>query len=370
MPAELGVSGLLATLDEQDVRYVVLRWFDDLPHVDDGEDLDVLVSDEDAPRLDALVPSLPLGGGIPCDAYSVTGLPTFGWHGTAYYPPRVAQQILDGAIRHRSGARVPSPADHFRSLAFHALYHKGYRSGLPVSDVEPPRDGDPEHPYTEVLHRLASRIGTDVPITMRDLDRHLAAEGWRPPLDTLLKWGEGNRWCQELHAAGLSATVAPPGLCVFVVRARAGDPSSVRHIREEAERVGFRTVAVRRLDPDATARARAELRGANWGRGPHPRSGGDPHTALVLVDPSPSPPTASERAEHPGLDNGRTRAVKLAVRDWWNGPVDPDERCNVLHTSDSAGQAAHYLDVLFGAGAAALLDDAAAIAAVGEVPSS
>mgnify|MGYP006211368535 CR=1 FL=1 len=100
----------------------------------------MLVHDEDVDKVRGLLRPRPLSAKIlgrrdliRCDVYSVSGLRGSSYQGISYYPPHLAEGILERAVRHRSGAMVPSGRDHFYSLAFHALYHKGLRSGLPVS---------------------------------------------------------------------------------------------------------------------------------------------------------------------------------------------------------------------------------------------
>src|SRR5690606_36542489 len=122
-------------------------------------------------------------GLIRCDVYSVSGLAGSGYKGIAYYPPHLARAILERAVHHASGAMVPCDRDHFYSLAFHALYHKGLRSGLPVSTPGVQREPAPEHDYTEILRHLADKEGIATEIEMGALDGELARAGWRPPID-------------------------------------------------------------------------------------------------------------------------------------------------------------------------------------------
>ena len=343
VPRSMGVAGLLSALHRRDVNYVILRWFDLLPHIDEGQDIDILVSDEDAPQLEELLTRRPILSSIPCDVYSVHGLPTFAHKGLAYYPPGLAERILARAVYQPSGARVPCKEDHFYSLAYHAIYKKGYASGLPVSRSEPPRNPSPKHAYGSVLRGLAFELELDVPITMHDLDEHLNQAGWRPSLDTLAKWREESSFCADLLDRQLQSEVVLPGLVVLVVRARAGGPEPVEAIARLARAEGFIEVAAQELSADQAEIASRQIRGGNWGRGSYAISGGPPHTILVYVDPTPLRPTPEQLARHAGLDNGRIRALKETVRAWWNESQPESERCNVLHTSDSAAHAMHYL---------------------------
>jgi hypothetical protein len=45
------LEALFDELNRRGVRYAVLRWFETLPSVGPGEDVDILVADEDLPHL-------------------------------------------------------------------------------------------------------------------------------------------------------------------------------------------------------------------------------------------------------------------------------------------------------------------------------
>ena len=73
IPHGPGIAGVLQRLDSDGVRHAVLRWFEDLPELPAGEDIDLLVDDASLQRVRAILDE---GPGIqPVDLYSVTGLP-------------------------------------------------------------------------------------------------------------------------------------------------------------------------------------------------------------------------------------------------------------------------------------------------------
>lgn len=341
----MSIQMFFEQLDRDGVSYVVLRWFEDLPDVVPDRDLDIMVHEDDVEKMSQyLVRSefrRPIG--VACDIYSSEGAYAAGTGGVAYYPPRLAERILARSELHPSGARVPCLEDHFYSLAFHTIYHKGPVSGLPV-DRFAPAGHNHSHDYTSVLSDLAARLDLEVPITMVDLDNLLGEVGWRPPLDTLGKWSAENEWCLQLYEAGLANIDAPEGLLVAMVREEAAD--SLDRIVELFDSKGFDVKYSMRLDEETAERAANDLRGGNWGAGPYPHSAGVPRAVIIAVDPAPVPPSTSLIAEHPGIDNGRIKELKYEVREWWNRRVPRAKRCNVLHTSDSAAQAVHYLSVL------------------------
>jgi hypothetical protein len=345
IPHDLGIDGLFAALNKQGCHYLALCWFNNLSNPAGMEHLDILIDDDDALVLDRMLTRSPTKGRIRCGVYSVHGLPSFAKSGCAFYPPALATQILERAVRHESGAYMPCLEDQFNTLAFHALYHKGYACGLPVSKTLGPVKHDPKQEYRSALESLARELNLAVPINMEDLDQELDRRGWRPSPDTMIKWGNTNPWCGELADRLLKDLPEAPGLLTCFVRELATDSATISHIQSMLNVGGFVHLAMKVFDDDQKARAIRCVRGGNWGRGAYPYSAGQPAVIIVAIDPSPSRPSRKLRAKNPGADNGRVFEFKKQVRDWWNAQKPPEQHCNIIHVSDSAKQAVHYLQV-------------------------
>jgi hypothetical protein len=336
-----GVRGLAERLERLGIRYVVLRWFEDLPRLEPGEDLDVLVADEDLDKFRRLLAEEP--GTIPVDLYSVSGMDGSGYQGIAYYPPALAERMLDRSVVHRSGFRVPAPEDHVHSLAYHAVYHKGHRSGI-ASSLLDAAETDPEHDYASVLRGLAGRVEIDLPDSLEDLDEYLAREGWRPPQDTFVRLSATNRWIDRSLAV-TDAVEEPPEVAVFVLRERARDVVSASEVTGLLDHYGFEVLAFRELDAGARARCSFAMRGGNWGRGPYPDSAGGPVRVIVAVHYGPHDPDAADKDCHPHLSNADTLEAKRRLRELVNARLEPVRRCNPVHSSDNAREAWDYVDL-------------------------
>lgn len=342
IPHTLGIRGFLDRLAERKVEHAVLRWFEALPHVEPGEDLDLLVDDD---SLEALRVILDEGPGIqPCDVYTVTGLPGTDFRKMPYFPPYLSASILAEAQPHKGLCRVPSPRHHFLSLAYHALYHKGMGSGVPCRRGEAAPKGRPEHDYPGILGAMAGDLEIDVGITLEDLDAYLEVEGWRPPHDMLIRLARHNRWLGAL----IGLTDEDPedaGLAVFILREEALARGGLEKLLPLLAHHGFDVIETRSLTPRESRYGGRSIRGGNWGRGPWKVSGGLPAEVVVAYDSEPIPPTPRDKKQFPYLANARL-LMKKKIRDAFNQHDPKQPPCNVLHSSDNGREAWEYIGIL------------------------
>ncbi len=333
-------------LAERKIRYVVMRWFDDLPLIEPGEDVDLLVADEDLSKLSDLFSRFrtPLA----CDLYSLTGLPGSDFRKMAYYPPYIAEKMIERAETLRGLYRVPCKRDHFMSLAFHALYHKGYKSGLEtkLTPSTPPMK-HPDHDYSAILTRLASELSIDVRIDLESLDEYITGEGWRPPFDMLARLALWNSWIEDRYfSKGLDVEPKLRGVAVFMVRSRAIELGLSDGAETELDYHGFQVLHSEILTPKQQKVVASRIRGGNWGQGPWMHSGGLPARIIVVWDPKPQLVDPKTREKYPLLDNGRILRAKVALRGSFLQGLSKRDRFNPMHSADNDVQAWEYLAIL------------------------
>jgi hypothetical protein len=342
IPHALGIEGFLRCLETGGLRHAVLRWFEQLPNLPAGEDLDLLVDDAALESIHALLDG---GSGIqPIDVYSVTGLPGADYRAMPYYPPYLAEQLLDRAARHRNLCHIPAPREHFLSLAYHALYHKGVEAGIPSRSGTPIKSRS-DHNYSVILGRLAHEFGIDVPVTLEDLDAYLDSQGWRPPHDMLVRLARHNRWVHSLLRQPEKLPAADDRLAVFLIREEALRRGGVDRAEKLIRSYGFDIVATQMIDSAALSHVARSIRGGNWGRGPWPISGGPPVAAIVAFDRAPIPLTRRQRRRFRFVANARL-LCKEQLRDAFNDGVPADQHCNVVHSSDNGREALDYLRII------------------------
>ena len=344
-PRGMGAEEFFTELLRRSCRYVALRWFEGLPSLEPGEDIDLLIADDDLIALDEILD--PTEGAIPCDVYTVSGLPATDYRNIAYYPPYLAEQILDRRMLHQELVSIPSTIDYFFSLTYHALYHKGLNAGIPTSLQNLSPSDCPEHDYARKIASIAHQCGLDgFEMTMESLDDFLLSHGWRPPLDTLARLAPHNRWIKKRFFS--SPEPVDPifrGLSVFVLRDRAKQIEAVSEIQDLLLASGFEIISVKHLSDDEAAVAAKRIRGGNWGCGPWPTSGGGPAIVIIGRDANPLPVPDKLLNEHPLLDNARIPAAKESIRNAMNLRLPESELCNVIHSSDSAQHALEYLRI-------------------------
>ena len=364
LPPRLAPAAFFAALAERRVAYVVLRWFDDLPNVLPGHDIDLLVADDDVPRIGDLLTRWP--GGQPCDVYSATGLPGFGYRPwfappaptdtIAALPPARAMEVLRRARSNARGIAVPDPADRFFALAYHAIYLKGAWSGLASTAEAAPPAAAGSHDYATTLAALAAPLGLDLPtpVGLEPLDALLAHHGWQPASDTLEKLAQWHPWIARAFFPDGAGRAEAAELAVFFIRERAVAAGLGGHLAALLDARGFDVLETIVLEGDARAAIAAAVRGGNWGRGPWPVSGGPPAEVLIALDTIPVPPAPDARRRHPALDNGRVLAVKEEARNRVNAELPAALRYNPLHATDSSADAWRIVRLLLPGREAAL----------------
>jgi hypothetical protein len=340
------VESLLSKLQAEGHRFVVLRWFSESGRIDMGSDIDILVDDRDIHRMRKYFSLASGRQRIRVDLYSESGLTAFGEQVVAYYPPRLAASLLDKRRTLENGIPAPRQIDYFHSLAYHAVYHKGLDSGLPVTSG---CQQNPEIPaitprgkFADTLRTLAREIDVDVQLTLPDLKALLASVGWSPSFDLMQLLARKNIWLEEqllIHESS-EHLYQPDDIVVAIIREANSHVGQVNKILRTFESNGFRNELCQDLSLEKQREFQLHTRGGNWPS----RDGGPPSVLLVF----------SKRGANAAEVQHEVRLVKdylrrCFVRDRMSFPS------TVLHTSDTPGLAVAYLRLLLGTGTDDLL---------------
>lgn len=338
----LGLERFFELLNEQQLTYVILRWFDELPHLDLSEDVDLLIADQDVEKVRELLNEKI--GILPFDLYSVGGLTGSNFKNIAYYPPYIAETILDQRKLWNDKYYVPSNVHHFLSLMYHAVYHKGEKSGIPVVAGGELKNIPQDHDYPGILQQLANENQVTLEeISLRHFHNVLAENGWAPSTDTIRKLLDvSGKWLESVIKSSDHQFEKEGELMVFVVREWAEEKQLTAQIIDWFERNGLCLIQSLKLDDEQKRNAAQNLRGGNWGQGPWPVSGGKPSTLLVMYDYHPKPLDAKMKKKYPHVSNAHY-LLKERLRAEINAAFTKDQQANPLHSADDEIEALDYI---------------------------
>lgn len=342
---EMPFDSLFDRFNEQKLRYVVLRWFDKIPFSDIQEDVDLLVADEDIHKVQQSLNEKV--GILPFDLYSVSGLPGSGFKDMAYYPPNLGEQILADRKLWNGRFFVPGKRHYFLSLLYHAVYHKGIKSGIPVHDGEAGKQGLADHEYLIILQKLAEENGVELKqLNLKYFHDFLQKEGWAPATDTIRKLPKENAaWLQGTITRSTDDFEKAGEVMVFVIREWAYKRGLTGFIINWLEKSGLNLVKAVELNREQKRQASQRLRGGNWGQGPWPVSGGEPAVLLVMYDYHPKPLNEKFRKKYPHVENEHY-LFKEEVRREINSNLESEEKTNPIHSSDDEIEALDYINMV------------------------
>ncbi|ANU10182.1 hypothetical protein BBH88_07645 [Planococcus antarcticus DSM 14505] len=342
---EFGLENFFELLNERKLNYVILRWFDELPFLDLDEDVDLLISDDHIEKVrDLLNEKI---GILPFDIYSVGGLTGSNFHNIAYYPPYIAETILDQRELWNGKYSVPSKRHYFLSLMYHAVYHKGEKSGISAKSGGTVKQIPQDHDYPGVLQQLAQETGSELDeISLECFHHFLEQEGWAPSTDTIRKLiGVSGNWLESTITSSEHNFKKDGELMVFVIREWATERQLTDKIVDWFERNGLCLVRAVELDEEQKRNAAQSMRGGNWGQGPWPVSGGKPSTLLIMYDYHPKSLNTKMKKKYPHVSNEHY-LLKEQLRSEINFSLSKEERANPLHSADDEIEALDYISAV------------------------
>lgn len=196
-------------LNKSSVSYVILRWFDDLPTLAKGEDLDLIIQDDETRYFNGLA-LFNKGGLVPFDVYSVSGLKGTAYRNSIpYFAPKLSKQILHRRQLYKEHFFVPCFSDHLMSFLYHCVFHKGLKAGLEPGVVLKPDLLASERKrvgkdYLGEIKRLAIRASTDLPgFDLASLTCFLRSTNWVPDRRSVKVLCRYNPWVQIAIKNGL-----------------------------------------------------------------------------------------------------------------------------------------------------------------------
>lgn len=338
---EVAHEDFFRQLNREGLAYTVLRWHEEIPFADMDEDIDLMVGDGDVRRVQEILDEKV--GVVPFDVYSASGVPGSEFNEMAYYRPHLAQEILESRELWDGRFYIPDPRHRFLSLMYHAVYHKGERSGLPVAKGDVGK-ANAEHDYPRILQQMATENGVEIEgMNLTDCHHFLEKQGWAPATDTIRKLSQGSgSWLASMVKANEFNFDKEGELMVFVIREWASTRGLNAYIADWFEDAGLNVVSLIELEGEQQKKAAQNLRGGNWGQGPWPVSGGSPSAMLIVYDYHPKPLKANAKKKYPHVSNEHY-LLKEKLRKEINLNLRKEEQTNPIHSSDDEIEALEYI---------------------------
>ena len=340
--ADFTIEEFFQILRKRNIEYVVLRWFNNLPQVKDGEDLDLLVADKDLNEIRDLFGYD--SSKQKFDIYSVSGLSGSDYKKIPYYPVHLAQKILEDRVFYKNLYTVPSPTKHYLSMLYHVVFHKGEKSGLLYGGKTCSRSKKSDHDYTSVINDIAEKNGFQkVDQNFETYYGVLEKEYWIPELDTLRILAQSDEWLSKLLKIDGKTDLEDQNLMVFVIRDWVVKNCKMDTVLDYLKLHLIDVISIHHLDEKQKEKAAKYIRGGKWDKGPYPKSGGKPVAFIICYDYQPKWPSQFQLKLYPNLKNANT-LIKHKIRDFLNAELFMWNHVNALHSSDDQKEAFLYIE--------------------------
>jgi serine/threonine protein kinase len=341
----VGLEDFFQELNNKNISYCILRWFDNLPDIEENEDVDLLVEDNDLNKVYSVIDRKP--GIIPFDIYSKTGISGSDFKHLPYYVYSLAERVLENTILYKNVYKVPTMENYFYLLAYHVVFHKGEDSGLHSKQYQVTTVNKSDHDYLYHLKAILHKANIDIDdFTLEGLHNYLDIKGYVPPLDTQYKLSLHNQYLKAYlddvhHQSELLKEFE--GLVCFVIREKIIEAGLLEDVEKFIQKEGFAIIRIIRIDESWKNVFTKQVRGGNWNQGPWPSNAGEPSAIVVAFDVLPIKPDSHDHKQHPGLTNKRILS-KNRIRKSLN-KLFPNKTdwCNGIHSSDNEIQAVEYL---------------------------
>jgi len=332
-------------MNADNIQYVVLRWFEQLPILAAGKDMNLLVHSDDLPKLNKYFTKKKHSGAIPYDIYSSNGMEGYDYSGLPYYPIRIAESIILNRVLLNGTYYVPCPNDYFHSLAFHVVYHKAENSGIPISTDKKASIKHAEHNYVEIIKKLARKNGIKIEITLSSLHRYLTKKKWTPGIGMIRKLGLKKRWLSTLFPPMNSKQIQGGELILYLVGDWVHERNLTDFIVNFLDKKGLDILLTHPLDAHSRNKAKREILGESYGKGSSTISEGDPAVLIVAYDHHPLPVLKKDKQLYPFVAN-RHFFLTDKLRKILISHLPSGSKINPLHSSYDGLEAWAYLQIV------------------------
>lgn len=357
IPRSISVDDFFKLLNREQIKYIILRWFDKFPKVRKAEAIDLLVHDDDLVKINKHLSHHCKNNSIACNIYSISGITESNYNELPHYPSHCAQEMLNERILFNNKYFVPNPKHYLLSMAYHVVYHNAENSGLPLGV----RDEDSElvhnNKYTKALRTLINQFGINVKLSWVDLQKFLDKNNWTPELLVLKRLSEKSKWLKNLYYLKLHDQQNTGEIMAFIIREWAHENNLTDWIIKWLENHGLHILNIYELDKDRKKKAKRNLRGGDWGYAKWREYGGSGKPAVLVIayDFYPIPLNKMYQREYPYVSNGNF-LLKIKLRNELNKNQPLNRRRSIIHSSDNTLDALEFISTLYPTEVSKILD--------------
>lgn len=348
IPSSISVDDFFKLLNQEQIKYIILRWFDKFPKIKKGEAIDLLVHDDDLVNISKHVSPHCEDNSITCNIYSISGITGTNYNGLPYYPIHCAQEMLDKRILLHNKYFVPNPKHYLLSMAYHVVYHEAENSGLSRGIREEVNELAHNNKYRKTLRTLSNRCGIKIKFTWVDLQKFLDENNWTPELSELKKLSEKSNWLKDLYYLKLHDQQNTGEIMAFIVREWAYENNLTDWIIKWLQTHGLHILNIYELDKDHKEEATRTLRGGNWGNEKWEKNegSGKPAVLIIAYDFYPVPLDKRYKKYYPYVSN-RNFLLKINLRNELNRNQPRKEIRSIIHSSDNTLDALEFINTLY-----------------------
>lgn len=346
----------LHDLELAGIKYCVMRWPDKVPTKEfkksetneeitaEYGDIDLLIDiggNEKNKILDIGAHYLK-GTGITCEFYSTNGSSGFSYKRYPYYPPLLANEMMEGRQYDERGFYRLTGLSYIKSLAYHVVYHKAASTCQSTAPDEESKIAD----YMKRLELEAIKEGVDlpVPLSLKSIQKWLNEQNFDMPYDLKIRWPRNAGILTEIIDEETSFLHNDHDIdeytCVFMLRS---DLEACQLVEKAIELVGEKFSILEKIEVPSELRHELgrHLRGGNWVEGRHSEEI-LPCMMLICRDTNPVKPDKPDKT-YPHLDNLNLRH-KTPIRNTLSDLAK--KKLYAIHSSDNQTEAIYVISIL------------------------
>jgi hypothetical protein len=329
VPDGLTSLEFMQTLENKKIKHALLRWSEDIDTIDD---LDILIFPDNFNSIRKLAKYSRTHNGVIVDLATTDGSELYGVKEPAY-PVLLSCKWLNNSFVNKIGIRILSDNDQFDALIYHVLFHKGFKTEIPLT---PSNEEWRNNKYMNELNRISNKLNINIENSLEGLLELADNRKITPSIDTLEKIARSNPFVEYiLSKKGGDIDIKYNLLGCFILRdITFQDLESI--FRDFIEKNCIKIIINKKLSNSEKALFSSRSRGGVW----PDRDGGGPSSVIFFIPDSSRIKNINDFDFQANLKN-----LKFLIRNKVNNNARIFTK-SALHSADTSLVANSYLSLL------------------------